>query len=84
MGSQLQPGRHVVSYDSLKTWIYEQEEYERRTGLPAPLTPEQLNAMAVLVLPLPPPSPPSAPSPSASTLLQVGVGTDYISLLMRK
>lgn len=56
MGSQLPVGSYAVSYASLKAWIYDQEEYERRNGQPAPLTDEQRRALAVLV-----PQPPTAP-----------------------
>ncbi|CAK7230263.1 hypothetical protein SCUCBS95973_007515 [Sporothrix curviconia] len=76
MGSQLQSSKYIVSYDSLKAWIYDQEEHERRTGHPAPLTEEQLEAIAILVPPPPPP-------PSASIFAQ-GSETDFVSMLMRR
>ncbi|KJR87843.1 uncharacterized protein SPSK_07660 [Sporothrix schenckii 1099-18] len=65
MGSQAQLVG-PVSYSALKTWIYDQEDYERRTGEPAPLTDEQRLAMAVLVSPQP-------LSPPALSLKQEGV-----------
>ncbi|KIH92191.1 hypothetical protein SPBR_02852 [Sporothrix brasiliensis 5110] len=65
MGSQAQPVGHV-SYSALKAWIYDQEDYERRTGEPAPLAGEQRLAMAVLVSP-------QRLSPPALSLKQEGV-----------
>ncbi|CAK7263820.1 hypothetical protein SEPCBS119000_000693 [Sporothrix epigloea] len=67
MGSQLPAGSRAVSYASLKAWIYDQEEYERRNGRPAPLTDDQLNALAVLVSP-PPTASPAAPSTVSPTI----------------
>ncbi|CAK7218632.1 hypothetical protein SBRCBS47491_003570 [Sporothrix bragantina] len=77
MGSQLQSSKYVASYDSLKAWIYDQEDYERRTGQPAPLTEEQLEAMAILVPPTPPP--PSVFMQEGGNMLE----TDFVSMLMR-
>lgn len=79
MANQLQPAEYV-SYDALKAWIYDQEEYERRTGEPAPLTDEQRLAMAVLVPPPPPPSPPQGLKQEGVDLMEI----DWVSLLMRK
>lgn len=71
---QSEPSPEYVSFDGLKAWIFEKEEYERRTGKPAPLTDEQRHAIAVLTLP-PPLTPPVATNWDDE---------DTISLLMRK
>ncbi|KAL1899431.1 hypothetical protein Sste5346_002828 [Sporothrix stenoceras] len=62
-----------VSFDGLKAWVFDQEEYERRTGKPVPLTDEQRRAIAVLA---PPPPPPPA-------VVTNWDDVDTISLLMR-
>ncbi|CAK7202629.1 hypothetical protein SEUCBS139899_005354 [Sporothrix eucalyptigena] len=79
MGSHLHPSDYVVSYDALKTWIYDQEEYARRTGEPAPLTSEQIQAIAILVPPTPSPPPTALLTQAGGNMLEI----DYVSLLMR-
>lgn len=66
-----------VSYEPLKAWIFDQEEYQRRFGQPAPLTDEQRLAMAVLV---PQPPPPQLPTHIGGDSFE----KNWVSLLTRK
>ncbi|OAA58408.1 rRNA-processing protein efg1 [Niveomyces insectorum RCEF 264] len=64
----------TTTTSALKAWIALQEDHARRLGQPAPLTPEQRQALAVLV-------PPTAPP--ATDVGNDADKTDWVSLLMR-
>ncbi len=74
MASQAQSANDG-GYGSLKAWLREREEYERRNGFPAPLTEGQRNAITILT---------QAASPVQSQLPGDWLDKDWVSLLGRK
>ena len=65
-----------VTFETLRAWVAEQEEYLQKHGWMAPLTDEQRCAISVLV------ARPASPAP-ADDDDDLG-STDWISLLMRR